>query len=388
MYKTPRGNREHIVFYGRRNVGKSSLINKLIGQELSIVSDVKGTTADPVAKSIELLPYGPVTIIDTAGIDDLGQLGELRVEKTMATLEKADLAVYVMDDLEDDYLEKMQLEFKKRNIPYLLVLNKADLLEDSQTEILETSIENSASIDRLRQAIIDKLELYKEETSLLGDLLDYGSKLVLVIDIDSAAPKGRLILPQVQVLRDAIDNGLISVVLKNTELEGYLRENDDVDLIITDSKIFKEVEKLVPDHIKLTGFSIIMARDKGDLPLFVRNVRRLEELKELERPKILIAESCSHAVSHEDIGRVKIPGLLRKLLGNEDIDLSFKAGDDFSLDKDYDFVIHCGGCMANRKSMENRIRLCQEKDIPISNYGIFLAYSMGILDRAVEIFGL
>lgn len=389
MNKTPRGNREHIVFYGKRNVGKSSLINQLIGQEVSIVSPIKGTTTDPVSKSVELIPYGPVVFIDTAGIDDQGSLGQLRKEKTLATLNKADLAVYVLDSLEDEYRYKMVQEFKKRNIPYLLVYNKIDISKNVgnlEKNFIATSIRDKKSLEKLKNEIIEKLELYREEGFIFADLLDYKSKVLLVIDIDSSAPKGRLILPQVQVLREAVDNGIISTVIKDTELESYIKENTDLDLVITDSKIFKKVNQLVPTEINLTSFSILMARNKGDLNVFVEGVRSIPRLKKKDRIKILIAENCSHAFSHEDIGQVKIPNILRKQLERDDIEFVFKRGEDFSLDNDIDLVIHCGACMVNRKTMLSRIDMARQKSIPITNYGVFIAYSLGILERTIEIF--
>lgn len=389
MQKTPVGNREHIVFYGKRNVGKSSLVNRIVGQEISLVSDIKGTTTDPVSKAMELIPFGPVVLIDTGGIDDVGELGKMRVEKTMKTLNKTDLAIYVLEE-EDEFLDGMIEEFKNRNIPYLIVRNKSDLESDLKLsyDYVSTSIKDYESIENLKKEIIKKLEENKvREDTLIGDLIPYDGRIVLVIDNDSAAPKGRLILPQVQVLRDALDNGIKSYVLRLSELRSGIKDIEKVDLVITDSKVFKEVDEILPREVKMTSFSIIMARNKGDLETFVEGIRALEELKYKDNASVLISESCTHAVTHEDIGQVKIPNLLRKYL-NEDVHIEFKSGEDFQLDKDYDLVIHCGSCMLNKKTMETRIRLCKEKGVPITNYGIFLSYMMGILDRSVEIFGL
>ena len=400
--KTPNANRKHIIFYGKRNVGKSSLMNRLIGQEVSLVSDIKGTTTDTVSKAMELLPFGPVVFVDTGGIDDEGSLGELRVEKTRKTLDSADLAIYVLDIEEVEDAQDLEFELKEdfqlRKLPYILVINKTDLIaeerlveikarfKDLYKEIIFTSIEDEGSIAKLREAIVEKLEGLEEEESLIGDLIPYGGKVVLVVPLDKAAPKGRLILPQVQLIRDCLDHGIKSYVVRDTELESAISDLKDVDLVVTDSKVFKYVDQVITRDMKLTSFSIIMANQKGDLKEFAKGITRLKSLDQIDRPRVLIMESCSHNLSHEDIGRVKIPGLIDKLIAKEVV-YDFAMGKDFPQDLEgYDLVIHCGSCMLNKKTMLNRIRLCREKGVPITNYGMVLAYGAGILDRAMEIF--
>lgn len=393
MNTTSSGNRKHIVFYGKRNVGKSSLMNRVLGQEISLVSNIKGTTTDPVSKAMELKGLGPVLLVDTGGIDDQGSLGRLRVEKTKETLSKADLAVYVLDgeDYEDEYMEDMLEEFTGREIPYILVVNKSDLVsKDKSIEIDEnfilTSVNDEESIEKLRGAIVNKLSQGEEET-IIGDLVPHNGKIILVIDNDSAAPKGRLILPQVEILRDALDNGIKSYLVRKSELESALEDLAGVDLVITDSKIFKEVDEKVKEDIKLTSFSILMARKKGDLKTFLDGVKSLEGLRGRKKLNILIGEACTHTVTHEDIGQVKIPNMLRNYIG-EELNIEFVSGGNLSVSKDIDLVIHCGACMINEKNMQSRISQCREMGIPITNYGIFISFILGILDRAVEVFDL
>lgn len=395
--KTPKANRKHIVFYGNRNVGKSSLMNSLIGQEISLVSEIKGTTTDVVSKAVELLPYGPVVFVDTGGIDDEGTLGSLRVEKTIKTLESADLALYVLDIAAGDFEIRLEEEFKKRKTPYIIVINKIDLVSKeyldevkdrfkSYENIVYASINDSESIANLKEVIIKKLQVLEEESTLIGDLVPYEGRVILVIPLDEAAPRGRLILPQVQVLRDCLDHGIKSYVVRDMELKSAIEDMEDVDLVITDSKAFKYVDSIIPREMKLTSFSILMARQKGDLGEFLKGIERLKELKCKANPKILVMESCSHNVTHDDIGRVKIPRLIENYL-NKNVDFNFAMGNDFPEDlRDYDLVIHCGSCMLNRKTMVNRIRMCKEAGVPITNYGLVLAHGAGILDRAVEIF--
>lgn len=393
---TPKANRKHIGFYGKRNAGKSSIMNAIIGQEISLVSEIKGTTTDPVSKSVELIPFGPVVFVDTGGIDDEGCLGELRVAKTIKTLEKIDFAIYVIeiDDIDNKYHEKFIGEFKKRDIPYIIVINKMDtVLEERLEEIKEkwdsavfVSTKDNATISILKNELIKRLDVEKEEETLIGDIISYGGKVIMVVPIDGEAPKGRLILPQVQLIRDCLDHGIKSYVVRDTELASAIEELKDIDLVVTDSKIFKEVDKIVPKSINLTSFSIIMARQKGDLNTFLDGIRTVERLREKEIPKILVMESCSHSTSHEDIGKVKIPTLLIKHLGKK-IDFNFRMGEDFPKDLEtYDLVIHCGSCMLNKRTMENRIKICSDKGVPITNYGILLAYLTGILNRAVKVF--
>lgn len=421
MNNTPNSNRKHIAFFGKRNAGKSTLFNLVLGQQISLVSDFLGTTTDPVYKQMELLDYGPVRFIDTAGLDDIGELGKLRVKKSHEVLSNVDVAIYVLDSSKLQQLQKDQngnlninnetlkkiygeekreakILFQKFRIPYVFLWNKLDLLNESEIEKLKK--ENSKDqflIDKnendkkaqLIEIIKKCLENEEEDPSLIGDLLPYGSKVILVVPIDSEAPKGRLILPQVQILRDCLDNGIKSYVVRDTELEEAIKEIPDVDLVITDSQAFDIVNKILPKDVPLTSFSILFARQKGELTKFVEGVKKLEQLKNEKSATILIAESCTHTVSHEDIGTVKIPMLLKKKV-NENFKIIFQNGVTFKdeiLDKEkVDLIIHCGSCMITRKNMLNRIQKSEEKEIPITNYGVVLAYLTGILDRSIEIF--
>lgn len=399
--KTPNSNRKHIVFYGNRNAGKSSIMNKLLGQEVSLVSDTKGTTTDTVSKAMELIPFGPVVFVDTGGLDDEGSLGLLRVEKTKGTLESADLAIYVVDIEDIDGLEVvLDKEFEKRKIPYILVINKIDLVSEDRLnqvkdqikstykarDIVYTSVNNEATIDNLKALLIEKLDDLDEEASLIGDIVPYNGKVIMVVPLDSEAPKGRLILPQVQLIRDCLDHGIKSYVVRDSELKSALDDLKDIDLVVTDSKIFKFVENAIPRNMNLSSFSIVMARQKGDLGEFIKGIEKLKSLKYKDKVRILIMESCSHNSSHDDIGRVKIPRLVNKSLGKE-VDYDFSMGKDFPKDLGaYDLVIHCGSCMLNKKTMVNRIRRCRESGVAITNYGMVLAYGAGILDRAVDVF--
>ncbi|WP_237722292.1 [FeFe] hydrogenase H-cluster maturation GTPase HydF [Keratinibaculum paraultunense] len=383
-----------ISIYGKRNAGKSSLLNAITEQEVSIVSSIEGTTTDPVKKSMELTPVGPVVFIDTAGIDDKGELGNLRIKKSLDTARRTNIAIYVMDilDIDKEYLNNMEILFKKYNIPYILVINKIDMVDENYIDKLKleyphgifVSSTKRINIDKLKQELIKKIEEVEADPPIVGDLVPYNGKVILVVPIDKQAPKGRLILPQVQVIRDCIDNGIKCYVLRDTELKSGLEDLEDVDLVITDSQIFKKVDKIVPKDIKLTSFSILFARHKGDLKKLVDGVKTINTLK--NNDNILIAENCTHNTTHEDIGRVKIPTLLQKKTGKK-LNFHFKTGYDFSenLEK-YSLVIHCGGCMVNRKEIQSRIMLCNEKQVPITNYGVLLAYLNDILDRTLEIF--
>lgn len=402
MNNTPKANRRHIVFYGKTNAGKSSIMNAITGQEISLVSDIKGTTTNPVSKTMELISFGPVVFIDTGGIDDDGELGSLRVEKTMKTLEKADYAIYIMalDDLDENvYLEFIK-EFEKKNIPYITAINKIDMVSKERLEeikeriglekrwnnVVFVSAKDEDTISILKDGLIKGLDVEEQESTLIGDIVPCGGKVIMVVPIDNEAPKGRLVLPQVQLIRDCLDHGIKSYIVRDTELSSALDDLTDINLIITDSQAFKEVDKIVPEDINLTSFSILMARQKGDIDVFLDGVSVIRKLKKKETPKILIMESCSHNTSHEDIGKVKIPKLLTKELGKE-IDIHFVMGEDFPDDlESFDLVIHCGSCMLNKKSMMNRMKVCIDKNVPITNYGIILAYFAGILDRSVKIF--
>ena len=394
MNTTPNANRKHIGIYGNTNSGKSSLMNKILGQDISLVSNVEGTTTDPVQKAMELIPFGPVLLIDTAGLEDKSQLGEIRVKKSFEYLKRLDFAIYVVDgkNLDVDTYKKWKREANKYNIKHMVVVNKLDRLSDDERSNINNifdkplfiSAKNNENIDKLKDELIKSLEQDEEDKPIVGDLLPYGSNVVLVVPIDSEAPKGRIILPQVQVIRDCLDHGIKTYVVRDTELEDALKEIKNIDLVITDSQAFKEVDKIVPKEINLTSFSILFARQKGELSHFLEGANKLKNLK--PDNKILICESCTHNVSHEDIGRVKIPRMLTKIAGGE-LNLEYKVGYDFDEDVEkYDMVIHCGACMVNRKSVINKINLCKEKNVPITNYGLVIAYFTGILDRSVEIF--
>lgn len=394
MNTTPNANRKHIGIYGNTNSGKSSLMNKILGQDISLVSNVEGTTTDPVQKAMELIPFGPVLLIDTAGLEDKSQLGEIRVKKSFEYLKRLDFAIYVVDgkNLDVDTYKKWKREANKYNIKHMVVVNKLDRLSDDERSNINNifdkplfiSAKNNENIDKLKDELIKSLEQDEEDKPIVGDLLPYGSNVVLVVPIDSEAPKGRIILPQVQVIRDCLDHGIKTYVVRDTELEDALKEIKNIDLVITDSQAFKEVDKIVPKEINLTSFSILFARQKGELNDFLEGANKLKNLK--PGNKILICESCTHNVSHEDIGRVKIPRMLTKIAGGE-LNLEYKVGYDFNEDVEkYDMVIHCGACMVNRKSVLNKISLCKEKNVPITNYGMVIAYFTKILDRSVEIF--
>lgn len=423
LSSTPSANRKHIAFFGNRNAGKSSLMNAILGQELSIVSEVRGTTTDPVSKAMELLPYGPVVFIDTAGLDDDDDaLGALRVAKSLKILERTDFAVHVIDAMEASNdpvwlaqeVARLQSHFEKYSIPKLLVFNKTDLvmaeadghqrlnqLKEACPGAVWVSAQTPGDIHHLKACLIEALRGEAEDETLVGDLVPAGGTIVLVVPIDSEAPKGRLILPQVQVIRDALDHGLKVHVVRDTELVDALSELKSVDLVVTDSQAFAAVSAMVPETVPLTSFSMVFARNKGDLRVFTSGIQAIKSLeaKVHSRQKasvpesepvarILITESCTHNHSHEDIGRVKIPAMLKKKLGGR-VDIEFKVGHDLPKDLSvYDLVVHCGACMMNRKSMLTRIRLCEEAGTPITNYGVLMAYATGILERCLSPYAL
>lgn len=394
MNSTPNANRKHIGIYGNTNSGKSSLMNTILGQDISLVSNVEGTTTDPVQKAMELIPYGPILLIDTAGLEDKSELGSIRIEKSYEFLKRLDFALYVVDAKNPDLetYKTWKREASRYNVDHIVVINKIDSTNEDEIESLSknfkkyilVSAKEKIGIDELKKEIISNLEEIEEETPIIGDLLEYGSKVVLVVPIDSEAPKGRLILPQVQVLRDCLDNGIKTYVVRDTELKEAIKDIKDIDLVITDSQAFKEVESIIPKDMKLTSFSILFARQKGELKEFLEGTKKLDTLK--PNDNILICESCTHNISHEDIGRVKIPNMLRKIAGG-DLNIDYKVGYDFKEDvESYDLIIHCGACMVNRKSVLNKIKICKEKNVPITNYGMVIAYFTKILDRSVEIF--
>ena len=387
---TPSGERVHIAFFGRRNAGKSSLVNAFTGQSLAIVSDVKGTTTDPVSKAMELLPLGPVQIIDTPGIDDVGELGALRVEKTKQVLRKTDLAIVVLDATApmDQADQALLALIKARELPHILAFNKADLLEtvpESQENTIYVSAKTGYHIHELKELAASLAQAAAQERPLVRDLLDPGDTAVLVVPIDKSAPKGRLILPQQQVIRDVLEAGASALVCRDTELSQTLAAlAAPPKIVITDSQVFGKADKLVPPAVPLTSFSILMARYKGDLPLTVAGVAALKTLREGE--KVLIAEGCTHHRQCEDIGTVKIPKWLEGYTGKK-FQYAFTSGGEFPEDlSSYALVIHCGGCTLNPKEMAARQRLAKEQQVPITNYGVLIAALHGILPRALAPF--
>lgn len=392
MEKTPLSMRTRISIFGNTNAGKSSLFNALLGQPLAIVSERSGTTADPVTKALELIPYGPAALTDTAGLGDDSPLGEKRMEKTENILNQTDFAIYAaaLDNFDTSSYEEMKLKFEKKRIPHILVFTKSDIASNSLTEkfpdSIAVSVNDSASIERLREYLISRLsEIKNDEQSMIGKLLPSGSTVVMVVPIDSEAPKGRLILPQVQLIRDCLDHGMKAVVTRETELKEALNEQKRVDLVVTDSQVFKLVSGIVSENIPLTSFSMLSANMKCNLKGLIDGAKAIEKLHDESR--VLMAEACTHNSSHEDIGRVKIPALLRKYTGKK-LEFDYCVGCDFPDDlSDYDLVIHCGGCMLNARAMQSRQQLCAEKDVPMTNYGVAIAFANGILNRAAEIFG-
>ena len=406
---TPSANRVHIGFFGCRNAGKSSLVNAVTGQSLAVVSDVAGTTTDPVYKSMELLPLGPVVIVDTPGIDDAGSLGELRVAKTRQVLSKVDVAVLVVDataEMPQADRELLDL-FREKNINHIIAYNKSDAsqelmakcgLTDETGTSIWVSAEKGYGIHELKE-LIGKLTTTDTMTKrLVGDLLSPGDVVVLVIPIDSAAPKGRLILPQQQVIRDVLEAGAISVVCRDMELADTLeRFGSQVSMVITDSQAFGKVMKIVPEDIYMTSFSILMARFKGQLETAVLGAHVLDELRDeggIERhedtkrniPRVLIAEGCTHHRQCDDIGTIKLPGWIRNYTGLEP-EFIFVSGTEFPDDlTGYDLIIHCGGCMLNEREMKNRQQMAQQQGVPMTNYGTAIAHMNGILERSLRVF--
>ena len=386
---TPKSDRIHIGIFGRRNAGKSSIINAITSQNLAVVSKVKGTTTDPVQKAMELLPLGPVMIIDTPGIDDEGELGKMRVEKSYQVLNKTDIALLVVDGNEGltqcdkDLIE----EIKKRKLPYLIILNKSD--EVCNRYNIENSIwvsaETKENIWELKERISKLVPNENMTLKIVGDLLDPEDIVVLVVPIDSAAPKGRLILPQQQTIRDVLEAGAISVVTRDTELPQTLKSlGKKPKIVVTDSQAFGKVKNDVPEDILLTSFSILFARYKGDLAEQIKAVKAIDSLKDGDY--VLISEGCSHHRQCDDIGTVKIPRWLKEHSGKK-INYEFSSGTEFPRDlSKYKAVIHCGGCTLNEKEMKHRIAVAKEQNVPITNYGIFIAYTQGILKRSLQAF--
>lgn len=398
LNSTPSAERVHIGFFGRRNAGKSSVVNAVTGQELAVVSEVKGTTTDPVQKAMELLPMGPVLIIDTPGIDDEGELGELRVRKTKQILNKTDVAVLVMDGtvgMSEAERELLGI-FQEKKIPYILAFNKDDLTEgeaipaknvlsEKADNIIRISAKTGYQIQELKEKIAHLAVPEQTTRRIVGDLLHPLDLVVLVVPIDSAAPKGRLILPQQQTIRDILEAGAVSIVVREEELAGTLRKlGQRPAMVITDSQAFAKVSAETPAEIPLTSFSILFARYKGNLQGAVQGAAAAERLQDGD--KVLISEGCTHHRQCDDIGSVKIPRWLAEYTGKQ-LQIEFSSGTEFPDDlSEYKLVIHCGACMLNGREMRYRLKCAADQGIPITNYGIMIAYMQGILRRSVQLF--
>ena len=404
LNNVPSSERTHIGIFGKRNAGKSSVINAITGQSLAIVSNVKGTTTDPVLKSMELLPLGPVVLIDTPGLDDEGDLGHLRIQKAYQILNKTDIALLVIDGTAGMTAEDYQIldRIRAKNIPYLIVFNKADLAPDADTFDTDTSNADTSDtadaanviwvsavtglhIQELKERLATLLPDEDSGKTILGDLIRPSDFIVLVVPIDKAAPKGRLILPQQQTIRDILDHNAISIVVKETDLKHTLETlGKKPALVITDSQVFDKAAADTPSDIPLTSFSILFARYKGNLKTLVDGARMLRHLENGD--KILISEGCTHHRQCDDIGTVKLPRLIRNYTGKE-LEFEFTSGTEFpfSLEK-YRLIVHCGGCMLNEREMKYRIRCAEDAGIPITNYGTAIACMKGILERSIEIF--
>ena len=395
LNSTPSAERVHIGIFGKRNAGKSSVINAITDQDLAIVSDVKGTTTDPVSKAMELLPLGPVMIIDTPGLDDVGELGKMRVQKSYQVLNKTDIGILVIDGLVGPTPQDNALieKFKEKKIPYIVVMNKLDLvrekgielpLEDSHNTLWVSSV-TKENIYELKELIAKQAPTDEAKFHIVGDLLDPSDFVVLVVPIDKAAPKGRLILPQQQTIRDILEADSTAIVVKEYELRDTLASlGKKPKLVITDSQVFAKVSADTPRDILLTSFSILFARYKGDLEETVRGAKAIETLEDGDT--ILLSEGCTHHRQCDDIGRVKIPRWIMQHCGKR-LNFEFSSGTEFPYDlSKYKMIVHCGGCTLNTREMKYRIKCAQDQNIPITNYGILIAYMQGILYRTVEVF--
>lgn len=396
MNQTPASERVHVSFFGKRNAGKSSIINAVTGQDLAIVSSVMGTTTDPVYKTMELLPLGPVMVIDTPGIDDEGELGALRVHKSYQVLNKTDIAILVIDSTAGKGEEELELihRFHKKGIPYLIVYNKIDLLSTEKIKDLAMSVRAgevlvSASDGMNIQELKEKIASLKSEDThkypLIQDLIEPLDLVILVVPIDKAAPKGRLILPQQQTIRDILERGALSLVVRDTELKStldhFLAQGVCPKLVVTDSQAFARVSKAVPENITLTSFSILFSRYKGELETQLKGIAALSSIEDGDR--ILIAEGCTHHRQCGDIGTCKMPEWIRNYTGKKPV-FEFTSGTEFPDDvSSYKMVVHCGGCMLNEREMKYRIACCQDQGVPITNYGILIAQVTGILKRSL-----
>lgn len=391
LQDTPRSERLHIGLFGKRNSGKSALLNALTNQKVAVVSSVAGTTTDPVYKSMELHGIGPCVFIDTAGFDDEGKLGNLRIEQTLRAVERTDIALIVCTDSNIEQEIQWSNRLKDKKIPIIWILNKSDILENAEAEMLAieqktgqvpllVSARLKQGIEPIRQSIQDKMPDESQQTSILGKLVKSGDIIMLVMPQDIQAPKGRLILPQVQTIRELLDRKCIVMSCTTDKLDETLRAlANPPQLIITDSQVFKTVYEKKPEATKLTSFSVLFARYKGDIDYFIQGANAIEQLT--ESSKVLIAEACTHAPLTEDIGRVKIPRLLRTRIGSG-LQIDIVSGTDFPQDlSGYDLIIHCGACMFNRKYVLNRVNSAKEQHIPMTNYGVTIAYLAGILDK-------
>lgn len=395
--KTLKSMHLHIGIFGKTNVGKSSLLNRITNQDVSIVSNIAGTTTDVVEKTMELLPIGPINFLDTAGINDSTALSSERIEKTMKIINRTDVAIVVCDyNGIDDYERNLIEKFNELKIPFMIFINKTDekypsdsIIEDLKNytkHILLSSVKtDDLIVFKIKELLVKLLpEDFVNSPKIVGDLIPQGSTVILVIPIDKEAPKGRIILPQVQTLRDLLDNNCVSVVVKESELKSAIDNLKFApSLVVTDSQAFKNVSEIVPENIPLTSFSILFARLKGDLNTFSQGAKSIEKLQDGDR--VLILESCTHHAIEDDIGRVKIPNLLRKKTGKNLI-IDNIAGHDFPDISKYKLIIHCGACMTNRREVLSRILLASENNVPITNYGICISYCLGILPRALKIF--
>lgn len=395
MQKTPKALRVHIGIFGRRNVGKSSVLNVLIGQKISIVSDVAGTTTDPVEKVMELQPIGPVVFIDTAGIDDVGALGDMRVKQSMKVIERTDIAIIVSDEWQN-YEDELYRLFKDRGTPVIAVANKSDLRVDESVEaaakatgvkrVVSTNAINAEGMEELKAALIAGVKESPLDTATLVDgLVDEGDIVILVTPVDIESPKGRMLLAQVQAIREVLDKNATAIVAKEDRIEGILKLlKEPPQLVVTDSQAFDMISKIVPDSIPLTSFSILFARLKGDLKQMVDGANAIGKLKGGD--KVLIAEACTHHPIGDDIGRVKLPRWLREFVG-DDLDIDVVAGRDFPDDiSPYKIVIHCGACVWNKQQVLSRIGFANDAGVAFTNYGIAIAYSLGIFERALRPF--
>ena len=390
LNQTVSAERVHIGFFGLRNAGKSSLVNAVTAQKLSLVSDVLGTTTDPVKKAMELLPMGPVVIIDTPGLDDVGKLGSQRVERAKQVLRQTDVAVLVVDALKglSAIDNEMIALFKEKNLPYIIAFNKSDLLDtipDGDKNEIYVSAQNNFNINELKEKIAAFSKNAESDKKILADLVNANETVVLIIPIDSSAPKGRLILPQQQTIRELLDIGAVAVATRETELKTTLDSlKNPPKLVITDSQAFGFVSKVVPKDILLTSFSILFARYKGDLATVVGGAAQLDKLNDGD--KVLISEGCTHHRQCKDIGTVKLPGWITDYTGKK-IEFEFTSGTEFPEDTSkYALVVHCGGCMLNEKEMQSRILRCKQNGTPITNYGVAIAQMHGILKRSLEPF--